>query len=230
MSGTLWTNEFGQSITPEDLERALNLEIPQILSTERLMSMLLETWPGVIFIRRNSGDKFSPPTKGDCITLYGHGLPSFCQRKPGERIFRARMSDFSQLFLDSQVQPEPSVSHSSFPQPETCRTGTDFTALAIDLLFGPSRFCIVDIREGELDSVRKALPIGVRVAEWRKYFARPGIELRLEGVGLPDWCEVEHRPANALFSNPYSHGVIVLEQSGGASIEQGTGLPWKRIR
>ncbi len=86
------------------------------------------------------------------------------------------------------------------------------------------RVCIVQVTDKALPLIEKALPPNVKIAARREAFEYAGWELRLEGDGLPDYCDA---PAEGDY---YMRAVACVDSYGMLQFSPGRGIPWEQGR
>lgn len=74
------------------------------------------------------------------------------------------------------------------------------------------RICLISVANDVLDAVLERLPEGVVLTHRIEAFDRPVSTVRLEGPGLPDWCDVH--PDGAI----YAWGQAILFGDGSLGI------------
>ena len=83
------------------------------------------------------------------------------------------------------------------------------------------RVCIVETTAENAPILKNHLPPGVKFTGERDIFDRDGgLELRLDGDGLPEWCELPHAGAS------FIHAVAWLAEDDGTMwFALGSGIP-----
>jgi hypothetical protein len=85
------------------------------------------------------------------------------------------------------------------------------------------RTCIIETTVDNEKSLVKHLPKGVRVQTRKEPFEKLTVELRLEGDGLPNWCEVGKAQQFVV------RGVAEALEGGRMRITPGCGIPVQQV-
>ena len=75
------------------------------------------------------------------------------------------------------------------------------------------RAVIVGCTKALVPSLIQHLPSGIHVADSQERFDAPWIEMRLEGDGLPEWCEVTSNQF-------YARALVFIDGSGAVNLVQ----------
>jgi len=84
------------------------------------------------------------------------------------------------------------------------------------------RSCIIETTKENESIIRRHLPEGIHVVSVNEPFDRINIELRLEGDGLPSWCEKG-------YVGYYARAMLDVLADGTTRIIPGAGMPLHQI-